>query len=102
MAAFLEHANPYAVEYLLSEAKRVLKKDGILVITTPAPISDWLLRLMALVNLVSKEEIDEHKQYFGHWKLKNTLLRGGFNADGIRVGSFEFFLNNWAVVKKVV
>ena len=64
MLAVFEHLEPGNIQRVFSEVYRVLKKDGLLILTTPAVWSDRLLRVMAILNLVSKEEISEHKSIF--------------------------------------
>ena len=93
MLAVFEHLDHEKVEFVLKEARRVLKKDGILVMTTPAPWSDKILKTMARTALVSKEEIHEHKHNLTPLVIKQHLKKAGFkNLSG---GFFEFYLNMW-------
>ncbi len=98
MLAVFEHLEFKKIPFVLKEIKRVLKNDGILVITTPAPWSDKLLHFMAKVGLISKEEIHEHKHHFGRKDIESTLLDSGFEM--VKSGYFEGGVNMWFLVEK--
>jgi len=98
--AVVEHIYPDQAIMILKEAKRILKKDGILVLTTPARWTDILLKFLSKINIVSKEEIDEHKDLFTRNKLKDILIKSGFEDQKIKTGSFELGMNLYAIAKK--
>lgn len=100
MLAVFEHIDNKKLNFVISQARRVLKKNGILIITTPAPWSDKILHLMAKYKLISAEEIHEHKHNYSNSKIKDIIKDAGFKKDKIRSGFFEFRLNMWFVVKK--
>lgn len=100
MLAVIEHIKPGNVPRLLAESKRILKLNGMLVITTPAPWSDRLLRTMATLNLISSKEIQDHKAVYKHSQLTECLANAGFSKNQISVGYFELMLNVWAVAVK--
>ncbi len=100
MLAVLEHITPGNVPRLLAEIERTLSPNGILVITTPAPWADWLLRTLASLNLLGSEEIEDHKAAYGRSKLQECLTDAGFCKKNIRIGFFELFLNVWATAVK--
>ncbi len=100
MLAVLEHIEPARAERLVADVRRVLKPGGMYILTTPAAWSDWILRVLARSRLVSPEEIHEHKALYTPARLKRFLGSGGFPADRIRTGYFEFLLNLWAVAEK--
>lgn len=93
MIALIEHLHD--PEPLLIDARRVLKKTGVIVITTPAPVCDPLLRTMAALRIVSREEIRDHKHYYSRSGLRDLLARCGY--EHVRAGAFQFGLNNYAV-----
>ena len=96
MLAVAEHLDPAALERLFAECHRVLAPGGRLVVTTPAVEADRLLRWMARVGLVSREEIDEHKFAYTPALLGWYFGRAGFEMTKVRVGRFELGLNLWA------
>jgi len=100
MLAVFEHIVQANLTTVLKEFGRVLKPDGRLIMTTPCPWSDKLLRLMAASGLVSPEEIKDHKGVYGRKMIKNYLVRSGFEVHKIRFGYFQLFLNSWVSVDK--
>jgi SAM-dependent methyltransferase len=100
LLAVFEHINHNDLIPVIKEIQRILKKGGIVIITTPAPWSDKLLHVMARVGLISAEEIHEHKHNLSRGKIKNIIGSGGFNKLNIRSGFFELFMNMWFVAKK--
>ncbi len=91
LLAFIEHVqNPLP---LLTEARRVLKSGGRLVLTTPSPQSRLVLELMAWLRLISREEIEEHKHYYSPPELYKLLTSAGFVASDIHCSRFELGLN---------
>lgn len=90
--AIIEHLdNP---EKFVSECKRVLKKKGELIITTPHIKSRRLLETLAKLSLISKHEIADHKVYFNENTLKVSLKKGGFSK--VNIEAFELGLNLFA------
>lgn len=100
MLAVAEHLDPRALEDLFAECRRVLSAEGRLVITTPEARADRLLRFLARIGAVSREEIDEHKYAYTPGLLGWYFGRAGFAMERIRFGSFEFGLNLWATADR--
>lgn len=100
MLAVFEHIEPGNLKFVLKEIRRVLKKSGVFIITTPAPWSDGALHLLARVGLVSKVEIDDHKHALTSAAIKNILIDAGFEKKKICHGFFEAFFNMWFVASK--
>lgn len=100
MLAVVEHLDPEKLESLLSEVYRILAPGGTLIITTPAAWSDGLLRAMARVNLVSREEIEEHAYAYTLPILGWYFGRAGFPRTLMRFGYFELGLNMWATATR--
>ena len=100
MLAVAEHLNPSSLVQLFSEVHRTLQPGGVLVVTTPAAWSDRLLRWMAQVGLVSKEEIDEHVYVYTLPLLGWYFGKAGFEMTKIRFGYFEMRLNLWAAATR--
>lgn len=100
MLAVAEHIKPSSMSLLLSEIYRVLIPEGIVVLTTPAAWTDWLLRAMARLRFVSPEEIHEHCVAYTHGHLGWHFGRAGFSFDRVKFGTFEFSANLWVCAEK--
>jgi len=86
LLAVIEHIdNP---TNLLKEIKRILKKGGYLIITTPNIRWKWLLELMAYLRIISKNEIDDHKIYYSTKSIISSLSSNGFNKKNIKVHKY--------------
>jgi SAM-dependent methyltransferase len=99
MLAVIEHLNPNNLVELFQETRRVLSPEGMVILTTPAAWSDRLLRWMALVGLVSKDEIDEHIFAYTLPLLGWYFGAAGFPPNKLQFGYFEFGLNMWATAQ---
>jgi SAM-dependent methyltransferase len=100
MLAVAEHLDPAALQRLSAECRRVLVPGGRLIVTTPAARADRLLRFMARVGLVSREEIDEHKFAYTPGLLGWYFGRSGFAMEKVSFGSFELGMNLWATAER--
>lgn len=100
MLAVFEHIDNSKLLSVLKEIERVLKNNGLFIITTPAPWSDKLLHLMARVGLISSEEIHEHKTHHSKKRIENVLLDAGFKKTKIKSGYFEIYMNMWFTATK--
>jgi SAM-dependent methyltransferase len=100
MLAVFEHVEPGRLLPLLAEIHRVLKPGGVYILTTPTPWADRVLRAMAKVGLVSRIEIEEHKDAYSHERIAECLRQAGFPPERIRLGYFELFMNTWGVAPK--
>lgn len=100
MLAVFEHIEHDKLNFVLTEIKRVLKKDGIFIITTPAPWADKLLHFMGRFGLISSEEIHEHKHNHPKERIEDILIGAGLEKRKIRSGFFEIYMNMWFTVSK--
>ena len=100
MLAVVEHLSPTSLVSLFKDVHRTLKPNGKLIITTPAAWSDGLLRIFAQIQLVSKEEIDEHVFVYTLPLLGWYFGRAGFELGKVEFGYFEFHLNLWAAATR--
>lgn len=100
MLAVFEHIAPEHLSGVIGQIHRVLKNDGVCIITTPAPWSRGLLKVMARLQLVSPLEIEEHRTHYGAGAVSGILMDGGFRAETIRHGYFELGLNLWLTAQK--
>lgn len=100
MLAVFEHIDRKKVASVVKEIVRILDKDGTLILTTPAPWSNPLLRLMSKLRLVSKEEMEEHKHSHSRQEIEDILKEAGFKRNKINSGFFEFYFNMWFRAEK--
>lgn len=100
MLAVLEHIEPKKLVVMLSEIHRILKTDGIYIMTTPASWTENILKIMAQLNLVSSIEIEEHKGNYNPSMISTLLQDAAFSKSKIKIGYFEMFMNIWAMAIK--
>ncbi|MEK7160104.1 MAG: class I SAM-dependent methyltransferase [Patescibacteria group bacterium] len=100
MLAVFEHIDGDKLIPVLKEIYRVLKKDGMFIITTPAPWADKLLHQMSKIGLISSEEIHDHKHNHPRSKIENILQQGDFERHKIKSGYFEIYMNMWFTAVK--
>jgi ubiquinone/menaquinone biosynthesis C-methylase UbiE len=97
--ANLEHLkNP---NFTLKEFNRILKRNGVLIITTPSLYNKPVLEFLSYkMHLISEEEIRDHKTYYTKATLIDGLKKAGFKTDKISVKYFQFGLNIFSISKK--
>lgn len=100
MLAVAEHLKQQELGLLLKEVHRVLRKGGSFIYTTPAVWSDIFLRFLSIVGLVSREEIEEHKEYYLSGKMSKILETAGFSKEKMQFGYFELIFNTWGIARK--
>ena len=100
LLAVVEHLNPDSMAILFCEIHRVLSHGGKVIMTTPAAWSDGLLHMMARLQLVSAEEIDEHAYAYTLPLIGWYFGQAGFSMQNVKFGYFEFMLNMWATAEK--
>ena len=83
---------------IIAECHRILKKDGVLLITVPSAAGRPILELFALVGIVRKEMIEQHENYFTKDQLRALCQRAGFRKVDVR--SFEFGYNTFVKATK--
>lgn len=93
MLAAIEHIDH--PERVVAEVGRVLKPGGYFIMTTPSYWTEPILTFLARVGLLSKEELEEHRDLLRPEQLKAMMLDGGFPLSGIEHGYFELGLNQW-------
>ena len=99
VTALIEHVD--RPDIVLNEARRVLKKGGVLILTTPDKKSRLLLEILAFrLNLLSKQELKDHKRYYDKNSLQDALIASGFLKNKIEVESFELGFNLFAKAAK--
>lgn len=96
--ATIEHVeNP---QIMVREIYRLLKKHGVLLLTTPASSSKVILETMARLGLISRREIFDHRRYYDFDSLTQEFRKAGFKKDKIEIEYFEAGLNMFAKATK--
>jgi len=95
----LEHLwDPQAA---LQECYRITRPGGVCMFNVPSWRGKWFLEFSAFrLGLSPKEEMDDHKTYYGVRDLWPHLVRAGFLPSNIRCFSHKFGLNTFAVCTK--
>jgi len=85
MLAFLEHVSSPA--RVIQDLLPLLKPEGIIIATTPAPISRKIHDVGAAMGLFSRSAADEHHQFLN----KEALFQIGIQ-NGLTIAHFERFM----------
>jgi SAM-dependent methyltransferase len=94
--ANLEHLeNP---QNSIKEIFRALKPGGVLLLTTPSIYGKPVLEFLAYLRLVSKQEIEDHKNYFNKKILLDLCKETGFSFSKHQY--FQFGMNNFLIARK--
>lgn len=97
MIAVSEHLRFF--KKVLKESYRILKPGGFIVITTPTIIAKPILEFLAFrANLLSKEEMRDHKHYYSKKELISLLKDSKFG--GMEHHYFEFRFNQIIIARK--
>lgn len=97
--AVIEHLT--APEMHAQEAYRMLKKGGILLLTTPSPRGKPVLEFLAYrLHIIDRREIDDHKHYFIGAELCEVLNDAGFTLSTIDARTFQLGMNNLVIAVK--
>jgi len=67
--------------------------------TTPPRWTEAILKVMSHLQLVSHEEVSEHKALYSRGEIVSHLVEAGFDRANIRHGVFELGMNLWAVAQ---
>jgi len=100
MLAVFEHIELQNIPFLLHEVKRILKKGGQFIITTPSSLSVWPLQVLSRTGFISIVEIEDHKHALEKFHVTDVLIESGFNREKITSGYFEFGMNMWFDIRK--
>jgi len=101
MLALIEHIDKR--KDLLKESYRVLKKGGCLLLTTPSLKSKKILETLAFqLNLLSPEEIKDHKYYYTKDTIRQDLASTGFRKKDVDIRCFMLGYNIYAKAKKKI
>ena len=95
----LEHLD-YPLD-ILKECKRILKKNGTLIVNVPNLLCKFFLEFSAFkLRLSPIDEIDDHKMYYDKKDLWPLLVEVGFKPSNIILKYHKFNLNTLAYAIK--
>jgi len=100
MLAVIEHISPNNLSKVIAELYRVLKRGGLLIITTPSHWTGFILNGMSLLRLISRQEVKDHKELYASDDIMKALQLGGFAPGNMQQGCFEFYMNTWVMAIK--
>ena len=100
MLAVIEHISPNNLSKVIAELYRVLKRGGLLIITTPSHWTGFILNGMSLLRLISRQEVKDHKELYTSDDTMKALQLGGFAPGNMQQGCFEFYMNTWVMAIK--
>lgn len=100
MLAVIEHISPNNLSKVIAELYRVLKRGGLLIITTPSHWTGFILNGMSLLRLISRQEVKDHKELYASDDIMKALQLGGFAPGNMQQGCFEFYMNTWIMAIK--
>lgn len=97
MLAVIEHISD--AQRLLDNVYKILKKEGLLIITTPTKIAKPVLEFLAFkIKVINADEIKDHKKYYNKEELKYIMKKSEF--DVIKYKTFQFGFNQIIICKK--
>ncbi|MBU1076023.1 MAG: class I SAM-dependent methyltransferase [Spirochaetes bacterium] len=95
MLAVFEHLTPSRLPDIINEIYRILKKDGLFILTTPARWTEKFLKVLSFFRIVSDVEIRDHKDQYTIKKIFYIFKNTKFNRKRIEGGFFEMYMNIW-------
>lgn len=87
----------------LKDVRRILKKDGLLIINVPTWRSKSLLEFMAFTLKISEDTyfgINDHKMYYNKSDLWKLLIQSGFTPKEIKLRYHKFWLALFGICHK--
>jgi len=97
--AVIEHLEVGEVFDVFKKFKVILNKDGRIFLTTPTKMAKPILEFMALLGVVDKKNIEEHKHYWSEKDICELAKATGFKVKRYR--KFQFGVNQLAVFEHV-
>lgn len=98
MTAVLEHIEITRVDSLMEELRRIINKEGKIMMTTPTPKSKLILETLARLGIVSGAEIFDHKKYYGKKDVEKLAKIHKLKIIDYRL--FQLGLNSFYVLGK--
>ncbi len=100
MLGVLEHFNHEQAASLFKQVYRVLKPHGRFILTTPHPCTSQLLKVLASISLISRQEIEGIQATYSIDSLRSLLKEANFKHNQTHTGYFQVGLNTWVYGEK--
>jgi len=97
--AVIEHIPVKEVENIFKEFKIVLNKKGRIFLTIPTKMAKPVLKIMAFVGILDKENMGEHKHYWDEKDLRYLAKKAGFVVKKYK--KFQFGFNQLAILEHI-
>ena len=99
LLAVIEHFTASQLDHILRESVRVLKRGGLILLTSPTIYSKPILEFCCYTGLFKNKDSLEHKKYYSKKDLLKLMRKQGLKIIGYKL--FEFGFNQYLVAKKV-
>jgi len=94
MTAVVEHLED--INSILFQLKSIISENGLILITTPTPISRFVLQAGAAFRLFARNSLHEHKNYFRKTDFQNLP-----DWELFLYKRFEFGMNQLVILRKI-
>ena len=95
LLAVIEHLYVEDVYQVFTKFKKVLRPQGKIILTTPHISAKSVLEFLALVRILDKENIEEHKHYWKKYEIYALADKTGFRVE--KFLKFQLGFNQFAV-----
>lgn len=95
--AVIEHIPCHEVFEIFQKFKKILKKGGKIVLTTPTIIAKPVLIILGFLRIIDKRNITEHKHYWSKKEIYDLASTTGFVVKEYR--KFQLGFNQFAVLE---
>ena len=96
--AVIEHINVSEVFQIFKLFRdKYIQPHGTLLLTTPTPIAKPVLEFLAILGVIQKHNIEEHKHYWSKTDIYKLAEKSGFIVE--KYQKFQLGMNQFAVLK---
>ncbi len=95
--AVIEHIEVDEVYNIFKKFKKILRRNGVIFLTTPTPKAHPVLMFLASLNLLDRSNLEEHKHYWTKEEIYELAKSTGFYVEKYK--KFQFGFNQYAILK---
>ena len=95
--AVIEHIPVAGVFHVFEAFKKSLQPGGVVFITTPTPMAKPVLKTLAWIGLLDRQNIAEHKHYWTKKEIYELAAQSGLKIDSY--SKFQLGFNQFASIK---